>query len=187
MDWDTYSIEKVKNPQKTHRTSEIAIQKARCNGLVLPRGITTSSNPIEEYARIGVSSWRMPYPIEAYPHILSDKSIATELDEVKRQNESMLRVVSSLQSKIEFFQSQILEMQKEIKSLKLQTISKNESDNIWEINKIEIARMEKMFNLPPPSGEPIEQQIRKMRGYLKEYSEDGLDIVDLIHAMRDHE
>jgi hypothetical protein len=62
-----------------------------------------------------------------------------------------------------------------------------ETDDIWESNKIEIARMEKMFNLPPPSGEPIKQQITTMRGYLKEYSEEGFDIVDLIHEMRDHE
>jgi predicted RNase H-like nuclease (RuvC/YqgF family) len=123
----------------------------------------------------------------------TSEDINSEIEKLENQSVNNSGNISSLdvkvanleQSAIEA-QKQILEMQKEIESLKLQVPQKIEED-IWEMNKKEITKMEKLFNLSPISNEPIEQQLVKMRGYLKEYSEADLDPVDLLHAMRNHE
>lgn len=73
MDWDTCSIvEKVKHPQKSSRVCEIATPKTRYGFPSLLREGNVSSNPMEEYARIGagVGSWRMPSPLGVYPHFI---------------------------------------------------------------------------------------------------------------------
>jgi hypothetical protein len=79
-----------------------------------------------------------------------------------------------------------VEMRKEIQELKLHLEANAEEEDIWEINKKEISRMEKMFNLPLVSEEPIEEKIAKMNGFLKKYTENDPDPVELLISMRYH-
>ena len=71
-------------------------------------------------------------------------------------------------------------------SLKSHIPQKESYDDIREMNKKEIAKMEKMFNLPPVSGESIEQKIKNMKGFLKTYSEHDPDPVELLLDMRNY-
>ncbi|MFA4861037.1 hypothetical protein [Methanoregula sp.] len=168
MDWDTYSLEKPKYPpQHTHKCDVIS-PISRNRPSVLLKDTATTSKLMEDNLR--VNSWRNASPLESYSHLLSDRSIATELDEVKKQNDSVLRVVSSLQKKVDFLEAQL-----------------KKQDQIIEINSTqeeEIEEFRSLFGLPPLSKKVEDISFRDLEGILNNLSRDGEDSVEVIRSIR---
>ncbi len=85
------------------------------------------------------------------------------------------------------FQKFKTETRKEIQELKSLLTSEQDYEDIWKLSEENIQKFENLFHLPPASADSIDEQISKMRGFLKEYSDDDCDPVDLIHTMRNHD
>jgi hypothetical protein len=189
MDWDTYSLEKPKYLPQNSRKSEVADLRQGHSNPVLSKAITPSRSTDEYFRMIGEikevrsgcmgSAWRLISPIEAHHQILVDKSIYTELDEVKKQNESVLRVVSSLQEKVGALEAQI----------KNQTHTLEKTYNFEEIRKISEDNMQEIrtaLDLPKINdGLSLKDRINKLDGFLREYSNDKENSVDLVNEVRE--
>ena len=177
MDWDTLSLVKHKPLQKNPHFGVIegkVKQKPMC-------GIRTygSLNPLE----CGIPTARqvpgVSLPIEAYVNPWLIQMLGTDLKNKE--------IINEHDKDIGYLSLKVAQMEKEIQELKDQLKINRDIDDIWRVNEENIQKIEKLFNLPSSSSEPIANTFTKMKGLLKQYSEDGVSSVDLLYAMRNHD
>jgi hypothetical protein len=169
MDWDTYSLEKPKYPQKSQRVCEIIPQKTR--------EASVSLTPMEEYAHIGVSMGSWKIPLEVYPQILTGKLNAYEIEELKIQNTVLFQKVSNLQKENS-------RMWEEIKLLKLQLSDKKNLDELWKISDQNVSLLDDIFNLDDIKTLNPESALRELKGILKDCRSDGINSDDIVRSIR---
>lgn len=177
MDWDTCSVVERKNPQKNSFMCGVAETRKKYPAQAKSKDFTTpvimeSNPPIRE-------AWRFVFPIETYPQIQTTKSITAEMEEVKRQNESVLRVVSTLQIKVDFLERQIKNQNQTTDTIyNFEEIRKISEENMKEIKKaLHLSDRDKKISL--------RERIHKLDGFLKEYSDNKTNSVDLVKDIRD--
>ncbi len=124
-----------------------------------------------------LAEW-MKLPMWSIPKAISD------VEDLKNKHERSNKLVLEHADLLNYLLKEHDEMRKEIQELKSRLGSNIEDEDIWEMNKREITKLEKMFNLPSVSKEPIEEKIAKMEGFLKKYTENDPDPVELLISMR---
>jgi hypothetical protein len=133
-------------------------------------------------------------PEELYKKILTNWASATptwtigsgsslEIEKLKNQNMSISDDVSLLQETVNDLQSQILEMQKEIDSLKSQLKIFQESD-LWKESDHSADMLERVFNTHNIQIQSSQQALCELRGILKDCRKDGIDSVMMVHSAR---
>lgn len=188
MDWDTCSIDKPKYPPKNLHRGDITSLKARYNIPLFPRdaSVISSRSMEESVLRIG-DTWKVVSPTEVYSQILDNKSITSELDEIKIKYRESNKLILEHEKILTEVLNENIVMKREIQQLKSHIKIFQETEDIWKSSEENIHKIEKLFSLPPSSNESLEITFTKMKGLFKEYSEDGVSSIDLLAAMRNHD
>jgi len=113
---------------------------------------------------------------------------ASEIEKLKIQNSSTSEDILSLQAKMANLeqtiieaQRKILEMQKEIESLKMQNLQKADD---WKESRKNSKLIRGIFNLPKSERKSVDEILQDMDGCLKVYSDPQGDILEDIRSIR---
>lgn len=127
--------------------------------------------------------------IKASREVRALREIVQELNE---SNSTLSEIVldlsesySALSERVQKLSESNSALQSRVSALEEQLLKKTTLDNLWEISDKNLKVLEEISGFTQAQGKSIEQNpFDRLKGLLKEYSDDTVDSVELIHSIR---